>query len=92
MSGIEIPDPMNLRLCYHELMNPCVHDMVKWQHRGVKDPEALTQLKYQPHKLRAFKNFGVKKPSTQLVKPDRREFGPTALRAGPDYQLLSELV
>ncbi|KZV18809.1 hypothetical protein F511_25736 [Dorcoceras hygrometricum] len=32
------------------------------------------------------------KTSTQLVKPDRRESGPTALRAGPDYQLLCELV
>ncbi|KZV17964.1 hypothetical protein F511_31587 [Dorcoceras hygrometricum] len=30
--------------------------------------------------------------STQLVKPDRCEAGPTALRASPDYQLLCELV
>ncbi|KZV58342.1 pentatricopeptide repeat-containing protein chloroplastic-like [Dorcoceras hygrometricum] len=24
---------------YYELMDPCDHDMVKWQHRGVRDPE-----------------------------------------------------
>ncbi|KZV28385.1 hypothetical protein F511_28344 [Dorcoceras hygrometricum] len=26
---------------YYELMDPCVHGMVKWQHRGVtyRDPE-----------------------------------------------------
>ncbi|KZV57181.1 oligopeptide transporter 3-like [Dorcoceras hygrometricum] len=24
---------------YYELMDPCDHDMVKWRHRGVRDPE-----------------------------------------------------
>ncbi|KZV55365.1 hypothetical protein F511_42887 [Dorcoceras hygrometricum] len=26
-------------LMYYELMDPCDHDMVKWQHRDVRDPE-----------------------------------------------------
>ncbi|KZV21435.1 hypothetical protein F511_18672 [Dorcoceras hygrometricum] len=26
-------------LMYYELMDPCDHDMVKWQHRGVRDPK-----------------------------------------------------
>ncbi|KZV58020.1 endoglucanase 5 [Dorcoceras hygrometricum] len=26
-------------LMYYELMDPCVHGMEKWQHRGVMDPE-----------------------------------------------------
>ncbi|KZV37627.1 Cysteine-rich receptor-like protein kinase [Dorcoceras hygrometricum] len=41
MSRIGIPGPMNLCSCYFKLMNPCVHDMVKWQHRGVRDPSLL---------------------------------------------------
>ncbi|KZV27966.1 hypothetical protein F511_31352 [Dorcoceras hygrometricum] len=31
---------MNPSSCYYELMDPCVHGMVKWQHRGVRDPES----------------------------------------------------
>ncbi|KZV31431.1 cyanidin-3-O-glucoside 2-O-glucuronosyltransferase-like [Dorcoceras hygrometricum] len=30
--------PVELPFMYYELMDPCVHDMVK-QHRGVRDPE-----------------------------------------------------
>ncbi|KZV37193.1 hypothetical protein F511_15113 [Dorcoceras hygrometricum] len=39
MSEIGMSGPMNLCSCYYELMDPCVYDMVKWQHRGVRDPE-----------------------------------------------------
>ncbi|KZV21107.1 hypothetical protein F511_33993 [Dorcoceras hygrometricum] len=31
--------PVELLFMYYELMDPCVHDMVKWQHRCVRDPE-----------------------------------------------------
>ncbi|KZV53730.1 hypothetical protein F511_27111 [Dorcoceras hygrometricum] len=34
-------------LMYYELMDPCDHDMVKWQHRGVRDPEVRSG---EPHR------------------------------------------
>ncbi|KZV46766.1 DNA helicase isolog (ISS) [Dorcoceras hygrometricum] len=38
---------MNLCSCYYELMDPCVHGMVKWQHRGVRDPEIRSGEPYR---------------------------------------------
>ncbi|KZV24677.1 tyrosine kinase [Dorcoceras hygrometricum] len=39
--GMRDTGTVELLFMYYELMDPCVHDMVKWQHRGVtyRDPE-----------------------------------------------------
>ncbi|KZV42481.1 heat stress transcription factor A-2c-like [Dorcoceras hygrometricum] len=41
MRRFGIPGPLNFCFHVYELMDPCVHDKVKWQHRGVTytDPE-----------------------------------------------------
>ncbi|KZV26398.1 hypothetical protein F511_28315 [Dorcoceras hygrometricum] len=34
--------PVELLFMYYELMDPCVHGMVKRQHRGVRDPDVCS--------------------------------------------------
>ncbi|KZV49392.1 hypothetical protein F511_38185 [Dorcoceras hygrometricum] len=63
MSGIRIPGPMNLCSCYYELMDPCVHGMVKWQHRGVRDPEIRSgELHRHEFRSEPLVHFGLGNP------------------------------